>query len=258
MESNVKLEMTEDPALNNIQANHYPLMRRFDQHFTVENKLHTYDSDISRLSALNKRALATIKKQEQRLKEIRNQMRPRVELNQRCNTEPTSVMTPSAEEVEPMPKNDEPKTVVLTNHGDKRQFESNILVGKRDEELESPEIETLNEVVPKVNVASVGHDSFTLEWEVDTSCNLDNIYDVEIRYSYTVSGEEKIVQHSCSNWAKKQLGWSDFTIPVKRIICSGEWVLLSLPTVNPALAHLSQTRQQQMIMIHVEVSFCIA
>lgn len=180
LESNVKLEMTEDPALNNIQANHYPLMRRFDQHFTVESKLHTYDSDISRLSALNKRALATIEKQEQRLKEIRNQMRPRVEFNQRCNTEPTSVMTPSAEETEPMPKNDEPKTVVLTNHGEKRQFEANILVRKREEGLESQAIEMMNEVVPKVNVASVGHDSFSLEWEVDESCNPDNIYDVHV------------------------------------------------------------------------------
>ena len=250
-------EIAEVPALNHVQANHYPLMRRFDQHFTVENKLKTYDSDINRLSALNKRALVAIERQEQRLKEIRNQIRPnRAELDRTtCNIELPSVMTPAADEMEP---NDEPKTIstVLTNYGEKPQLklEAKYPVNKRDRESESRAIETQNEVVPQINVASVSHDSFTLEWDVDKNCNPDNIFDVEIRYSCTVSGEERIVQHSCSQWALKQpvpkygqltvdnldanvveyrdvsirfkshSGWSDFTTPV-RIICSdlGKW-----------------------------------
>ena len=71
--------MAESPAISSdsinvsvthLQASRYPLLRRFDQQFTLETKFNDYESEISRVTNLNKVPLSSLGNQERRSKEL--------------------------------------------------------------------------------------------------------------------------------------------------------------------------------------------
>jgi len=56
-------------------ASRFPLMRRVDQHFTLQSKLENYGEEISRVSGRNKTALASLGSQERRIREMQALLR---------------------------------------------------------------------------------------------------------------------------------------------------------------------------------------
>ena len=62
-------------SLTLANASRFPLMRRVDQHFTLQSKLENYGEEISRVSGRNKTALASLGSQERRIREMQALLR---------------------------------------------------------------------------------------------------------------------------------------------------------------------------------------
>jgi hypothetical protein len=221
-----------------LQAAQYPLMRRVNQQFIVEDKLRAYEDEITRLSTLNKSALASIKNQEHRLKEIQSFLRrskaPQ-QHQQQQNIDHLEKMAFSTD-------NEVSITTEFNQDSHEQHPTAPIITDASDQSTSTGHKETSTQVcgsmeeTRNVIVAEVSNNSFTLKWDVGNDRHsLDNIYDVEIRYSHTASGVDTSVhQRSCSRWVLKdpeyrdvclrfrsRLGWSEFTKPIKKI-CTSE------------------------------------
>jgi hypothetical protein len=234
-----------DAQMLNLQASHYPLMRRVNQHFVVDDKFRAYDQEISRLSALNKTALFSIAQQEQRMREIQLFLRPEAGSSVQRNEEAVPFQRPilpagASHLSTPKPLAEKSQNIAedISNYREPNQVASPTKTASKSE--------------VHVTLTEVTSNSFTLEWDANEKNgrhNQDTIYDVETRYFYNESGVEKCVVQSCSRWClrdpvpkhgkltvdnlrtnaeyrevsirfKNHLGWSEFSTPIARIVTS--------------------------------------
>jgi TolA-binding protein len=245
-----------------LQAAKYPLMRRVNQQFIVEDKLRAYEDEITRLGTLNKSALASIKNQEHRLKEIQSSLRrskaPQQHQQQQNIDRNWEMKVPNQEKISFSTDNEVSTTTEFNQDSHEQHHTGPIITDASNQSTSTAHKEKSTQVcgsmveTHNVIVAEVSNNSFTLKWDVGNDRhNLDNIYDVEIRYSHTASGVDTSVhQRSCSRWVLKDpvpkhgklvvdqletdteyrdvclrfrshLGWSEFTKPIKKI-CTSE------------------------------------
>lgn len=238
MDSSSVQQNKSEPANSALATNYYPLMRRVDQHFVVQDKLTHFDKELTRLSVLNKTALASIKQQEQRLQELRAFSRPTEGSNKVQSGEVESTET--------------------TNHHSTNEAEL-ILIDADSATEHHLDIQCTKQIKPaakslagpidkkvvvqsfNVTLVEVTETSFTLTWVRIRH----RLFDLEIKYSCIIDGKEEIVQRSCSRWAwkepvpngrlkvdhlninteyrdisirfKNHFGWSEWSTPIKKI-----------------------------------------
>jgi hypothetical protein len=179
-------------------ASRFPLVRRLDAHWNLENQLSNYDTEIRRVSGMNSSALASLEYQERRLRELQSSLQSSYLSSTNSPQTTTSILQRDSEQrVDDDDLNDADTNAVVEEEA------CNQIISALSE---APVIERVDEVpdAPRnLRVIEVGHDSFTLIWD-----NLDNdksIIDYEIKYSSLNlnEGHDNEVSMSCCRWCLK-------------------------------------------------------
>ncbi|KAL7530896.1 hypothetical protein ACHAXR_006389, partial [Thalassiosira sp. AJA248-18] len=240
-------------SLTNLRASRYPLLRRMDQQFALENKFSDYQKEISRVRSINKAALSSVSYQERRLREMQAMLR---------SSSPIQGKSVAHEHHQIRP---ETNTAACHRHQsqgivEERKSKQTIKCVKSDlsravttekvSSLTHTKDETPNQTIQIASVpdapmnfmaTEIGHDSFTVVW--DAHEHDITIVDYEIMYSYSVDGKQNQVLQRCSRWILKdpvpngrfvvqnlepnteyqdiairccnRVGWSEFSEPIK-------------------------------------------
>lgn len=215
-------------------------MRRVDQHFVVEKKLNDYTESIVRLSAINRNALSSIQKLEQRLKDLQASFQRRDDEDASIFCLPNNFKSSDDAEPEIAESGSASSDSDLPNTAE--------AAATLDVNIHT-QLPTRLEEALDITLADVTDNSFTLTWDSEKSNHLiGRILDVEIRYFCIINGVEKCVQQSCSRWVLRRpipegvvkitgletntecrdvslrfmnhQGWSEFTSPINRICTS--------------------------------------
>ena len=205
----------DDTSLTLASASSYPILRRVDQQFVLENKLADYGQEISRVSGKNKTALAAISSQERRILEMQARLRGSSVLSNQ------QTVVPSANNTIAQHRKQDPRINTINNvvaDNTKRQLNtkqiepdnsylrnevtSNAIITSSADKSSSNHVDSVLDSPPtNLRISKVGHDSFTVEWDDNHD---KTIIDYEIKYSYSFKGEEKQVLLSCSRWCLKE------------------------------------------------------
>jgi len=196
---------TTNTSLTIASASRFPLMRRVDQHFTLQSKLENYGEEISRVSGKNKTALASLGSQERRIREMQALLRG----ESTSDTEQVDTDNDNSQQQhvqsDTTTENDNDGALVRQSHQSKSHDELDNVIAT------SSAIQITTAPSPPTNfrVTQISHDSFTAVWDTNTNDDQQTIVDYEIKYSYSSSttedgGNDQQVQTSCSRWCTKQ------------------------------------------------------
>lgn len=255
-------EASTDVSIKHLQASNYPLMRRLDQQFALETKFSDYQKEISRVSGMNKAALASIDYQERRVREMQASLRSSSS-NQTSVPDTNSIIHPEQKNV------DQSGIVRGKNRSIRHHQRSglNTIAGKSEqrtpvqniakanlgrpivaENVFSPpsitvgtltktnQINCVPDVPMNLCATDIRHDSFALSWDTTASTNQTDhdktIFDYEINYNCSVEETEQEVLLGCSRWCLK----GEF------IHCSFRFITHRVDTNNSMGPHLLHTR----------------
>ena len=217
MNTSSKISNKDDDATNTsltlASASRFPLMRRVDQHFTLQSKLENYGDEISRVSGRNKTALASLGSQERRIREMQALLRGESSPtdDHQVDTNNDISQQHHVQSVTSEKKNDvlARQTHQSMTH-DSNADESDNVIATSSATHESNDYQITSVPSPPTNfrVTNITHDSFTAVWDANND-DQQTIVDYEIRYSYSTStteegGDDQQVQISCSRLCLKQ------------------------------------------------------
>jgi len=244
-------------SLTLASASRFPLMRRVDQHFTLQSKLENYGEEISRVSGRNKTALASLGSQERRIREMQALLRGESSSSDNYQVDTNNNISQQRQQHEQQSGSSENKN----NDMLVRQIHSSMPVDNTDESdnviatssatQESNDYQIKSVPSPPINfcVTLISHDSFTAVWDTNNN-DEQTIVDNEIKYSYSTTkddgDDQQQVQISCSRRCMKQpnrwhqvdnlqpntcynniaircrnsIGWSEFSNPINSIATS--------------------------------------
>ena len=203
-------------SLTLANASRFPLMRRVDQHFTLQGKLENYGEEISRVSGRNKTALASLGSQERRIREMQALLRGESSSTNEQVTNKDTSQQRHKQQSGALESNSNDTLVRQTREPismayDSSADESDNIIATSSATHESNNYQITSVPSPPTNfrVTNIYHDSFTAVW--DTNNDQQTIVDYEIKYSYSSSNtteeggdDQQQVQMSCSRWCMKQ------------------------------------------------------
>ena len=202
-------------SLTLANASRFPLMRRVDQHFTLQSKLENYGEEISRVSGRNKTALASLGSQERRIREMQALLRGESSSSDDHQTDTNNDISQQQYDQQSgtTTENNNDDALVRQSHQsmthDSSADESDNLIGTSSATVDvTSNNQNTSVPSPPINfrVTQISHDSFTAVWDTN---NQQTIVEYEIKYSYSSTIEEggddqQQVQISCSRWCMKQ------------------------------------------------------
>ena len=200
-------------SLTLANASRFPLMRRVDQHFTLQSKLENYGEEISRVSDRNKTALASLGSQERRIREMQALLRGESSSSDEHQVLDTNNDISQQHHVQndTTTENDN-DTLVRQSHQSSMIYDSSAV--ESDNIIATSSVIQITSVPsPLINfrITQISHDSFTAVWDTNNG-DQQTIVDYEIKYSHSTSSIEgeggddqrPQVQISCSRWCMKQ------------------------------------------------------
>ncbi len=226
-------EDTDDTmvSLKYLQASNFPLMRRLDQHHLIESRWNECESELSRLSNMNKSVLASLEDQERRLKKLQEQLHssptipnegnPALKRDQRI----CSIVGMDNYDVGVIPNDCHPaetsfdiddrwteRSGVSSSHESQTCDSIQRSEPNTSKSMDNPtfishlqqhrsKANSIPDAPKNVVVTDIYHDSYTIEWDI--SGTEDNISDYEICYNCSAEGRNVLVSYSCARWCLK-------------------------------------------------------
>jgi len=182
-------------SLTLASASRFPLMRRVDQHFTLQSKLENYGEEISRISGRNKAALTSLGSQERRIREMQALLRNEQPIGTQENDNDALVKQSY-------------QSISMTHDSSVDESDNIIATSSATDDTNNYQVTSAPSPPTNFRVTQISHDSFTAVWE--TNNDQQTIVDYEIKYSYSTSttedggNDQRQVQTSCSRWCMKQ------------------------------------------------------
>lgn len=200
-------------SLTLANASRFPLMRRVDQHFTLQSKLENYGEEISRVSGRNKTALASLGSQERRIREMQALLRGESSSTNDHQTDTNNDIQHNEQQIGTITETNNGTLVRQTHqpmtHDSSADESDNVIATSSATVDVTNNYQITSAPSPPTNfrVTQISHDSFTAVWDTATNDDQQTIVDYEIKYTSTTEEEgndQQQVQISCSRWCMKQ------------------------------------------------------